>query len=59
MVDRYLVLATVLRLMDRLGIGLAFLIVISFLGTRSARSLISLLVLSLGNMLTGLLASQG
>ena len=58
MVDRYFALATVLRIMDSLGIVLSFLIVMSFLGTKSAKSLISPLRLSFGNMLTGLLASH-
>ena len=38
---------------------LSSFLVISFLGTRSASNLISPLGLSLGNMLTGLLASHG
>ena len=37
---------------------LLFFLVISFLGTRSASSLISPLGLTLGNLLTGLLASH-
>ena len=57
--DRYFALATVLRIMDWLGIVLSFFLVISFLGTRSASSLISPLGLNLRNMLTGLLASHG
>ena len=55
--DRYLARATVPRIMDSLEIVLSFLIVISFLGTTSARSLILPVGFSIGNMLTGLLAS--
>jgi len=58
-VDRYLAVATVLRMMDGLEKVLSFLILISLLDTRSARSQISPLGLDLGNMLIGLLASQG
>jgi len=58
-VHQYLALATLVRTMDSLGILLSFLIVISFLGTRSSRSLISPLGLRSGNMWKGLLASQG
>ena len=51
MVDRYFSLATVLRIIHWLGIVLSFLIVILFLGTKSAKSLISPLGLRFGNMM--------
>ena len=58
-VDRYFTLATVLRIMDLLGMVLAVSLLISFLGTRSASNPILPLGLSLGNILPGLLASHG
>src|ERR1700710_2237118 len=57
--ERYYALATVLRIMAWLGIAPWSLIVISFLGIRSANSLISPLGFILGNILTGLYASLG
>src|SRR5688572_1317162 len=58
-VERYLALAMLRRIIDWFGMGPWSLIVILLRGMRSARSLISPLGLSFGNILTGFCASLG